>query len=92
LGGAERRLFSTSLGYHPGMDNAYSFLGIVIAWVCILLFWLGVNVVDGWVQRNVYPPIRLWWARLVASACEKLARRKAAGATDHLGDAPRIGK
>jgi hypothetical protein len=55
--------------------NFQRFLGIVIAWVCILLFWLGVNVVDGWVQRNVYPPIRLWWARLKASAREKIRGR-----------------
>jgi hypothetical protein len=41
----------------------------------ILLFWLAVNVFDGWVQRNVYPPIRLWWARLKASAREKVRGR-----------------
>jgi hypothetical protein len=62
--------------------DAQRFLGMVIAWVAILLFWLGVNVVDGWVQRNVYPPIRLWLSRLKASAREKLRprhRRKSAG-------------
>jgi hypothetical protein len=58
------------------METFLRLLGVVIAWVAILLFWLGVNVVDGWVQRNVYPPIRLWFARLKASAREKLRRRQ----------------
>jgi hypothetical protein len=58
------------------------FFGVVIAWVAILLFWLGVNVVDGWVQRNVYPRLRLRWARSWASACEKVRRR-------HRGESPR---
>jgi hypothetical protein len=74
------------------MDNALHILGTAIAFAAICLFWLGVNVFDGWVQRNVYPPIRLWWARLVASAREKLARRKAARAARHLRHTPRIGK
>ncbi len=60
------------------------FFGIVIAWVIMLLFWLGVNVVDGWVQRNVYPPIRLWFARWKASALQKLRRRKRGGSTREL--------
>lgn len=68
------------------------FLGIVIAWVCILLFWLGVNVLDGWVQRNVYPPIRLWFARLVASAREKLRTSKSRQGSTDLRGTPRIGK
>lgn len=75
------------------MDNDFlKFLGVIIAWVVILLFWLGVNVVDGWVQRNIYPPIRLWWARLVASAREKVRRRKPADPAKHLGNSARIGK
>jgi hypothetical protein len=69
--------------YTPAVaTNLQHFLGVVIAWVCILLFWLGVNVLDGWVQRKVYPPIRLWWARLKASAREKVRgrhRRQSAG-------------
>lgn len=75
------------------MDHdALRFLGLVIAWVAILLFWLGVQMADGWVQRNVYPPVHLWWRRLLASAREKLRpgkRRK--GAAD-LGGTRRIGE
>jgi hypothetical protein len=70
-------------------------LGIALAWAAILLFWLGVNVVDGWVQRNVYPPIRLWWARLVASAREKrekLRRGKRRQRPGDLSGPRRIGK
>jgi hypothetical protein len=67
-------------------------LGIALAWAAILLFWLGVNVVDGWVQRNVYPPIRLWWARLVASAREKLRRGKSRQRAGDLSGPRRIGK
>jgi hypothetical protein len=81
------------LPYHPGMDtDSLRFLGFVIAWVCILLFWLGVNVLDGWVQRNVYPPIRLWFARLVASAREKLRSGKRRQGPADLSSPPRIGK
>lgn len=68
------------------------FLGFVIAWVAILLFWLGVNVVDGWVQRNVYPPIRLWWARTWASAREKVRARKRRHGSADLSGPRRIGK
>jgi hypothetical protein len=67
-------------------------LGIALAWAAILLFWLGVNVVDGWVQRNVYPPIRLWWARLVASAREKLRRGTRRQRPGDLSGPRRIGK
>jgi hypothetical protein len=68
-------------GYTPTVDNDFlRFAGIVIAWVAILLFWLGVNVLDGWVQRNVYPPIRLWFA----SAREKLRRRQGGKSTRNL--------
>jgi hypothetical protein len=75
------------------MENGfYGFLGVALAWAAICLFWLGVNVLDGWVQRKVYPPIRLWWARLVASAREKFTRRQTASPTKHLGNPPRIGK
>lgn len=60
------------------------FLGMVIAVVIMLLFWLGVNMLDGWVQRNVYPPIRLWWARVKASAREKLRSRHGRHSTRKL--------
>jgi hypothetical protein len=66
------------------METFLRLLGVVIAWVGILLFWLGVNVVDGWVQRNVYPPVRLWFARLKASAREKLRRGKRRQSTGQL--------
>jgi hypothetical protein len=58
------------------METFQRFIGMAIAWVAILWFWLGVNVVDGWVQRSLYPPIRLWFARLKASAREKVRRGK----------------
>ena len=68
------------------------FFGFVIAWVAILLFWLGVNVVDGWVQRNIYPPIRLWFARTWASAREKVRSGKRRHGPGDLSGPRRIGK
>jgi hypothetical protein len=56
------------------------------------LFWLGVNVFDGWVQRNVYPGIRRWFSGLLCSVREKIGRRKSTAATKQLGDARRIGE
>lgn len=71
-------------------NDTLRFLGVVIAWMAILLFWLGVGVVDGWVQRNVYPPIRLWWARLRASAAEKRRHPQGRSGAADLRRAPRI--
>lgn len=68
----------------------YFSLGLVIAGSCV--FWLGVNVFDGWVQRKVYPPIRLWWAQRRALLREKIASRKRRAATQKLGSTRRIGK
>lgn len=73
------------------MSN-YEMLGtaIVVGFSCV--FWLGVNIFDGWVQRNVYPKIRLWWARKVALLREKIAHRKASSGAKKLGSSGRIGK
>ena len=68
------------------------FLGTAIAIAFCCVFWLGVNVFDGWVQRNVYPKIRLWWAIKKASLREKISRRHPADATKDLGSSRRIGK
>lgn len=63
-------------------------LGIAIVMPLICLFWLGVNVFDGWVQRNIYPRIRLKFALLR----EKITGRHTANPTQQLGSARRIGK
>ncbi len=64
--------------------------GLVVAFGCV--FWLGVNMFDGWVQRNIYPKIRLWWARQKASLREKISRRHSGEAPKNLGSTRRIGK
>lgn len=64
--------------------------GLVVALGCV--FWLGVNVFDGWVQRNIYPKIRLWWARKKASLREKISRRHPGEPADHLGSSAGVGK
>lgn len=71
------------------MEKTFA-IALVVAFGCV--FWLGVNVFDGWVQRNVYPKIRLWWARTKSSLREKIAGRHGADATKDLGSARRIGK
>lgn len=63
-------------------------IGAVTAFSCV--FWLGVNILDGWVQRNVYPVIRLKFYRLRDLLREKIVRRHAAHATNNLGSARRI--
>jgi len=60
--------------------------GLVVAIGCV--FWLGVNIVDGWVQRNVYPKIRLKFALLR----EKITRRHTRPTPEKLGSARRIRK
>lgn len=56
------------------------------------LFWLGVNVFDGWVQRNIYPGIRRWWALKVALLREKIRRRKTTATTEKLGSPGGVGQ
>lgn len=51
------------------------------------LFWLGVNVFDGWVQRNIYPGIKRWFSSLR----EKIHRRKPAPTTEQLSGPSRVG-
>lgn len=70
------------------MHDAERFFGTAIAWTGICLFWLAVNVFDGWVQRNVYPPVRLWFARLWASAREKIGRGHPRSASKELSRSP----
>lgn len=57
------------------MDSAYHLLGIAIAWAAICLFWLVVNVVDGWVQRNIYPKLRARFPRTAALLGKQIGRR-----------------
>lgn len=56
------------------------------------LFWLGVNVFDGWVQRNVYPKIRQAFSRWMVSVREQIDRSKSTTTAKKLGGAGRIGK
>ncbi len=60
--------------------------GLVVCFGCV--FWLGVNILDGWVQRNVYPKIRAKWASLTRN----FPGRKASKAAANLGESARIGK
>lgn len=74
------------------MDE-YRFLAIaLVVGVIAPLFWLGVNVFDGWVQRNVYPGIRLRWRKLLASVREKIGRRHTGATTEKLGSPGGVGK
>lgn len=73
-------------------------IGSAIAWALICLFWLGVNVFDGWVQRNIYPRLRARFPR-TARAMDRfglLGKQVDGGrATEpakQLGGARRIGE
>lgn len=75
------------------MMDEYRFVAVaLVVGVIAPLFWLGVNVFDGWVQRNVYPIIRLWWRRRVASVREKISRRKPGTTAKQLGSPSGVGK
>lgn len=56
------------------------------------LFWLGVGRIDNWVQRNVYPVIRLKFAQFAASLREKVRPGKPRSTARQLGGSPRIGE
>lgn len=48
------------------------------------LFWLSVNVLDNWVQRNIYPKLRARYPRTAALLGKEIGRRKPASATKDL--------
>lgn len=56
------------------------------------LFWLTVNVFDGWMQRNVFPKIRRrypWTSYLLG---KQIGRREPSAAPDELGRPAGVGK
>jgi hypothetical protein len=73
--------------------GTYEFLATALVMGIIApLFWLGVNVLDGWVQRNVYPRIRIWWAEKMALLREKVARRQPGATTQQLSRPGGVGE
>lgn len=80
------------------MDTAQRFLGFALAWAGICLFWLGVNVFDGWVQRNVYPRLRMRFPRTaramdrVGLLGKQVASGHAAEPAKHLRGPGRVGQ
>lgn len=73
--------------------DSYRFLAFaLVVGVIAPFFWLGVNVFDGWVQRNIYPKIRQALSRWGASLREKIRRRKTATTTEKLGSPGGVGQ
>lgn len=70
--------------YAPGMRfEQILAVGLVVG-IIGPLFWLGVNVLDNWVQRNVYPKLRARFPRTAALLGKEIGRRKPASAPKDL--------
>lgn len=56
------------------------------------LFWLGVNMLDGWMQRTYFARLRVrypWTAYLLG---KQIGRREASAPAQNLGGSARVGK
>lgn len=62
------------------------------------LFWLGVNVIDGWVQRKIYPRLRVRFPRTtkvmdrLGLLGKQVGSGQACAPTQKLSSARRIGE
>lgn len=74
------------------MDNARLFATALVVGIIGPLFWLGVNMFEGWLKRRVYPRFRARYPRTSALLTRQIGRRQTRSTTEQLRGPRRVGE